>query len=658
MAGLQLTLAGLLFFLSAAPDETQTTGRPLHLNGKLAGDFRERSVQVYSLDLSAGDYAQVTVDQEGTDVVILVRSPLGEGMLEVDSPSDREGVEYVSLVAAQTGSYSLEVRRRSTAEPEAGGYEIELEARRPATEQDRLRAEAEQLTARSYLRYRQKRPEDLTEALNGYRQAIALWEKLEDPSRQAFTYYSMGLTHFIAKQPGEALAMLQNALSLWRSSGDSPGIAKTLHQIGRVHVLQGDSHSAIEAFRESISISRANGQPGKEAVSLGNLAELYNDLGNVSKAIDTYSQALSIHQSSGNAPGEARISVALGDVLAQQGRPNDALPHYEQCLRLGRQLNHPVIEAGALERLAALYERLGQPHKALEYLVPALEKYGEARNFASQGTTLVKLGSLLADLGDDEAANDALLRALPLLRDPRDEVRAKLVLSGLPTFEPAKATELAEQALAKSRELEYPLGVALAFQSLGFHRLRHGNPGQARDALLQAQQTFQEIDSLREQAKTLRGLGRAFSEASGISLPRTGTLSRLCGSPVPLATCRRKPGSFMKLPSPGNSEETSRLPGPSYERLLPSFGRFAPRSRATSCARHTSRPPGRSTIGRSTCSSSFGARMQTRLPERPRSRSPSGHGPWGSSNSWDNPSSISALLIPPCRRRSSGSAWK
>jgi hypothetical protein len=97
----------------------------------------------FTLNLTAGQYAHVVVDQRGVDVVVSIFAPNGTKVAQVDMPNGNSGPEPVSLMAETTGAYRVDVLSTSTKLP--GRYEVKLEDVHAATESDRKRISGQEL---------------------------------------------------------------------------------------------------------------------------------------------------------------------------------------------------------------------------------------------------------------------------------------------------------------------------------------------------------------------------------------------------------------------------------------------------------------------------------------------------------------------------------
>src|SRR5687767_141772 len=110
-------------------------GRPIER--ELVGGQSHR----YQIDLAAGQYLSVVVDQRGIDVVATLLGPDGKKLIEVDSPNGVRGPEPVSWIVETAGRHRLEVGSlEKGAKP--GRYEVKIVELRVSTERDRELVEA------------------------------------------------------------------------------------------------------------------------------------------------------------------------------------------------------------------------------------------------------------------------------------------------------------------------------------------------------------------------------------------------------------------------------------------------------------------------------------------------------------------------------------
>jgi tetratricopeptide (TPR) repeat protein len=146
----------------------------------------------YTLNLNAGQYAHLVVDQHGADVVIVVYGSDGKKIVQVDSPNGINGVEPVFLVADTAGLYRFEVRSQSTM---PGRYEVKLEELRATTEPDRNRIEAQQLFEEAKALRSERTEKSYQQSIEKYETAIAIWHKLNEKLLEAYSLHEVGMIY-------------------------------------------------------------------------------------------------------------------------------------------------------------------------------------------------------------------------------------------------------------------------------------------------------------------------------------------------------------------------------------------------------------------------------------------------------------------------------
>src|SRR5260221_2710782 len=90
----------------------------------------------YNISLEQDQFLHLVVDQRGIDVVVRAFSPAGRQLGEFDSPNGTSGPEDVTLIAATSGVYRIEVSPLSGYENPSGRYEIKILEIRKATEEE------------------------------------------------------------------------------------------------------------------------------------------------------------------------------------------------------------------------------------------------------------------------------------------------------------------------------------------------------------------------------------------------------------------------------------------------------------------------------------------------------------------------------------------
>jgi tetratricopeptide (TPR) repeat protein len=162
-----------------------------------------------------GQYLRILVEQRGIDVAVVMVSPDGKKIGEVDGERINVGSETISAIAEAAGAYRTEARSAGKM-AQTGRYEIKVEELRVATAEDKYRVAVESL----------------------YREAELLSEGTLAEKRKSIEKY-------------------QEASELYRRAGVSREEATTFNGIGWVYNSLVEARKALENYNEALPIARA-----------------------------------------------------------------------------------------------------------------------------------------------------------------------------------------------------------------------------------------------------------------------------------------------------------------------------------------------------------------------------------------------------------------
>lgn len=137
-----LILIGLLAGLTAAQSPAQRRINRTEETSLQPGVPIERSIapnmsHTFSVTAEEKSFVQITVEQRGIDLVVVIHSPSRRKLAEHDSPNGSDGPENVSFVVVEKGPYRVRVTPLNQQEEvKEGRYEIKIVEVRPATEQE------------------------------------------------------------------------------------------------------------------------------------------------------------------------------------------------------------------------------------------------------------------------------------------------------------------------------------------------------------------------------------------------------------------------------------------------------------------------------------------------------------------------------------------
>lgn len=212
---------------------------------------------------------------------------------------------------------------------------------------------AKALHSAAWLTHRQN---DYAEAADLYRQSITAWQQLNNAPARAQALMDLG--HLLGNEKGrsdESLACYRDALALFRKLDDPRGKANALNRIGLIAYEEGDYTTAEVAFTESLALRRTLGDQLAVSGSLNNLGLTAYSLGNYEQARQWHLEALEIRRalSFEGRLGQSYVNLALA--LLHLGQDTEAEEAARISLQIGDKLNLKMNVVEALEGLGMIY---------------------------------------------------------------------------------------------------------------------------------------------------------------------------------------------------------------------------------------------------------------------------------------------------------------
>ena len=437
-----------LVISAAAPAAGQDAPTRLAAGSSIEREVGAGDTHRYELDLHAGEYLHVLVEQRGADVGQTLTGPDGAVLLATDSPCGPIGPDPLAVVAIATGTHTLALRVNQIAVPPRGRYVVQVVALREPTPDDRLRAQAVRAGADA-LRVTHKDPRA---ELEHDRVALTAWESLGERRMQLWTLEMIGYaTAFDLDEPSSAAEPYRRALAMAVELGDEWAEARVSDGLSQVEMRLGRLEETRRLMERALAIHRAAGRPANVARMLTVLGNLFSRVGEPQAALERLYDALAIYEEVGDAQGVARTRIEIGSTYLRLGDPELALVQYEhavdglgdpgrraRCItemgvaraKLGdragarqayeealgvyRTLGNRIGEADTLIGLADLERDEGNPAQALKWATAALQTYSARALPLGIGFAQCRLGEIHRQLGDAAAANAAFAAVLDL----------------------------------------------------------------------------------------------------------------------------------------------------------------------------------------------------------------------------------------------------
>ena len=505
-AGLCIVLAGQVV---QAQEQSLAPNKPVERT--IAGG----ESHTYQINLAAGQFIRVMVEQRGIDVKVALSSPDGKPVVESDLIFNQALTEPVSYESSATGAYQLVVR--SDREPsQTGAYEIRLEIKSTASPDDRKRitAESKLHEARSLV-LRNK----LTDPALGpkLKEALAAFREMNDRYLERLTLENLAVFYRVAEKSMEkAEESLDLSLVIARELKNRSGEAYTLNSLALLNDRWGRPEKAIAYFEQGLPIFRELKDRRGEALNLGSTGTVYFRIpGRMDKAAEYIEQMLSIYTELKDLDGQSTALLGLSNAYITLGNAEKSVEYQERGLAIDRVLKDRRNEGVALRQICAGYINLSRPEKAIENCEQALLIARELKERSQEGGVLVSLGIAYSIVGRLEDAIRYYEESLAISREVKDRESELYVLSSLgqayeklESFE--KAAEYYDQLLAIARELKNSSFEARALAGLGSVA---ANSNRYEKAIEYYEQSLTIYRALKERlyvGGTLVGLGDAY----------------------------------------------------------------------------------------------------------------------------------------------------
>ncbi|MGH3770469.1 MAG: ATP-binding protein [Pseudonocardiaceae bacterium] len=233
----------------------------------------------------------------------------------------------------------------------------------------------------------------MTESLEGHKEALAIWRELGDQQGEAASLNAIGMaylrwrrlgaaeTHFkqaravfqkigsahweavvlvnlatVRYQAGrliEAADDIRQAQIYHRENGNKRNIGNALHLLSGIHLDRGELHEALAAAHEAHELALDLRSHVLEGYWLLTLGDTQQSLGQFAEALASYHRSAVLHRRLGDRSREALAWHGAGNVYQRLNREGEAAEFHRRAAAVQNQLGYPWYEAMALDGLAA-----------------------------------------------------------------------------------------------------------------------------------------------------------------------------------------------------------------------------------------------------------------------------------------------------------------
>lgn len=500
-------------------------------------------VQSYGVEMEAGQFLRVRVQEEGADLALRLLDPQGNPVALADSLTRGRSTAFEDLaaVAESSGTFQLQVLAGKAGTEH---YVLQTEGPRVPRGDDRKRAEAVAATWRGLL---EPGKADAATRARTLETALALWQDLHEPPKVAETLFDLGRTRATQGDLEAAVQSYQQAAEIWGRTVGGLLHANALTNLGNVLRRTDRREEARNAYQEALRLAREGEDYDLQAENLGYLGILESEAGEIRKSLDLQTQAADLAHKGGNRERETLLLNELAGAYDQLGEPQKALAYYQRALESALASPKKGTELIQLNNMGDMYRTLGEWDKAVEFFERAEELSRSAEKPEDRAKILINLAfAYRRHLGRSEQARTLLEEALRLGRETSSDEAQSFALMNLSSLElelgnPVPAVRHARAAVAlggtPEREMlsRYALGRSLRElpdlagargeleKALGLARGRSDGPIEAQ-CLLALARVFRDLgDPATALSHLEKAIGLIESRREGVISPELRT---------------------------------------------------------------------------------------------------------------------------------------
>jgi CHAT domain-containing protein/Tfp pilus assembly protein PilF len=388
-------------------------------SGQLSGDVSDW----YSVELAAGQFAEVVVEQRGIDVVVELLDPKQKVVAVFDSDPRPQGQEHAAFVAHSDVTFALRVKPRYPRLP-AGRYEIRLAEVRAADERDVALDEAYRLSTEAAAL---KEAGKYDEAIDRAQRALDAAEKARGPDDPYVADLDIRLALLLRSKGDLAKArpLAERALNISQRQLGAEDLqtADALNTLGLLYHSAQDNAKAEQCLEQALEITEKTLGPEHPSVIglLMSLALQHEDRRDFARAVPELQRGLAIANKT-LAPDAALSMMVLHDL----GDAYLYLEELDNAERITRQAferlaqkygpDHPNL-SNPLQNLGIIARQRGHYSEALELFERAhrIRETTLGPQHPYTAAVLINIGNVHKDVGEFAKARDLYQRALDIL---------------------------------------------------------------------------------------------------------------------------------------------------------------------------------------------------------------------------------------------------
>ena len=195
-------------------------------------------------------------------------------------------------------------------------------------------------------------------------EALALWQKINDPVGQAHIFATLGWARATTDGPREAFTMFQWQLEQWQAADNELGIAAALNDIVMLLIAIGEFDTALPYLRQQREIAQRTGDPLSQSHALHNIGLHALLRGDIPTALRELGEAVTTLEALRPTFLTTTSKLYLATAQCLAGQLDTAEAGYRELLKLHERTGDHWQQSLAILGHAAVAHRRGQAERA------------------------------------------------------------------------------------------------------------------------------------------------------------------------------------------------------------------------------------------------------------------------------------------------------
>ncbi len=198
--------------------------------------------------------------------------------------------------------------------------------------------------------------------------ALHLAFNLKDNRLQIKALYEIASAFLTQRDYEQAINSYKQIVALAQKTDNAEEAAWSLDRIGMVYgYYLGDFQKGITYFYQALKVAEQTDNEALVSKYRSELGAAYQQAKQYEQAIECYNQALNLARSAGDKTGEGGSLSDLGSAYQAQGKLNEAVTFYRQAFEIFEQSDNKEAASLIADDLAEAYVALGDEEKAAYY---------------------------------------------------------------------------------------------------------------------------------------------------------------------------------------------------------------------------------------------------------------------------------------------------